>query len=243
MTAQIFSYFITFSLFWPLAFASSDDCRAWFKRQGIKKGEDCLIECSMTETDMGTFYCSEQCADLCKKTKAKLYLALSKVYPSLTQAERDLVAKHPKEMLTAYQMRWKAESLCLDIFEENGLNDDSDACRHFAWAAFLYKKLGLELSQEILNAHENKQGQPIEQKSMDLANNRIGLTAAIRLKEENKLNKKEILKSFQKNLKKGNLIILNPGARKASSKSAGGKTWNKLKGKRNYKKSKQKEEK
>ena len=233
---RIFLYFMTLSLFWPSAFASIDECQTWFERQALKKGEACQIECSIAETDMGTFHCSEQCAELCKKNlKERLYLIFSSVYPTLTQAERELVAKHPKKMLTAYRMRWKAENLCLDIFKESGLNDESDACRHFVWAALLYKSLGLDLSQKILNAHEHNQEQPIEQKSMDLANNRLGLTTATYLKEKNKLNKKEILKSFQKNLKQENLVILEPGAKKASSKPFIGKILDKLK-KEEYKK-------
>ena len=244
IAAQISSGFAAFSLFGALAFASSDDCRAWFERQGIKKGEDCPIECSIAETDMGTFHCSEQCADLCKKEpKEGLYLALSKVYPTLTQAERDLTAKHPKKMLTAYKINWESENLCLTLFEESRTNDDSDACRHFVGAALLYKKFGRKLSKKILDAHEENPKQPSKEKLMDIENNHLGLTAAAHLKKKNKLNKKEILKSFQKNLKKGTLVILKPGAEKASQKSAIEKIWNKLKRQKKYKKSKQKEEK
>ena len=126
----------------------------------------------------------------------------------------------------------------MTLFEESGINDDSDACRHFVGAALLYKKFGQKLSQKILDAHEKNPKQTFKEKSMDTANNHLGLNTATRLKKENKLNKGEILKSFQKNLKEGNFIILKPGAEKASSKSAIGKIWNKLKEKKNYKKSK-----
>ena len=72
-----------------------------------------------------------------KKIKERLYLTLSGVYPTLTQAERDLVAKHPKEMLWAYKINWEAETLCLTLFEASLTNDASDACRHFVGAALL----------------------------------------------------------------------------------------------------------
>ena len=99
---RIFLYFMTLGLFWSLAFASADECQAWFERQGLKKGEACQIECSIAETDMGTFHCSERCEKLCKqKLKEQFYLAFSRVYPTLTQAECELVAKHPKKMLLA----------------------------------------------------------------------------------------------------------------------------------------------
>ena len=206
-----------FSLFSSSAIALTDECQTWFDIQDLEKGEDCLIECSIAETDMGTFHCSEQCDVLCRNhLKNQIYLVFSNIYPTLTPNERQLVTKYPKKMLTAYRVRWEAESLCLGIFDENGLNDESDACRHFVWAALLYKNLDLELSQKVLNAHEQTEGQPIEQKSMDLANNRLGLTTATELKKKNKLNKPEILKAFRKNLKQENLIVLNPGAKKAT---------------------------
>ena len=238
-----FFYFITFNLFWYSASVLADDCQIWFDQQGLNKGKDCLIECSIAETDMGTFHCSERCIELCReKIKEELYLTLSKVYPTLTEAERDLIAKYPKKMLLSYKISWESENLCLTLYERSKTNDESDACRHFVWAILLYKNLDFNLSQKILDAHEQNQEQPVEQKSMDLANNRLGLTKAIYLKRNNKLNKKEILKSFQKNLKDGNLVVLKPGARKAPKKSVTKNIWNKLKREENYKKSNQKEE-
>ena len=233
--------FIVFSFF--LAYASTDECREWFEREGVQKGEDCLIECAVAETDMGTFHCPAQCEDLCKrKTNRRLYLALSRVYPTLTQAERDLVAKHPKEMLWAYKINWEAENLCLTLFEESKTNDESDACRHFVGAALLYKKFGRKFSKTILDAHETNPRQPVKEKAMDAANNHLGLASAARLQKQKKLNKKEILKSFQEHLKDGNFTTLKTGAEKASSKSAIGKIWNKLKEKDKYKKRKNQKE-
>ena len=81
----------------------------------------------------------------------------------------------------------------------------SDACRHFIWSALLYKEFGSKLSVEILNAHEKNLNQASQEKAMDLANNRLGLIEAQNLK---KINDESILKSFQKNLKSKNFIIL-----------------------------------
>ena len=91
-----------------------------------------------------------------------------------------------------------------------------------------YKKFGQTLSQKILDAHEENPKQPYKEKTMDTANNYLGLKTAALLKKKNKLNKREILQSFQKNLKEANLIILNPGAKKASSKSVVKKIWDQL---------------
>ncbi len=230
---HFFIYFMTLTMCFglqPLSLA--DDCQKWFEQQSLKKGGDCQIECSIAETDMGTFHCPEQCVKLCKKKpKEQIYLALSRFYPTLTPAERDLVAKYPKEMLRAYKINWEAENLCSTLFKESIANDDSDACRHFVGAALLYKKFGRKLSQTILDAHEKNPRQPSAEKLMDKANNHLGLITATQLKKKNKLNKKEILKSFQENLKAGNFVILNPGAKKTS-----------LKDKKKYKKSKEQKE-
>ena len=72
----------------------------------------------------------------------------------------------------------------------------------------LYKEFGLDFSKKVLNAHEQNRKQPLNEKSMDLANNRMGLITAQKLSKENKLNSSAILNAFKKYLKSGDLIIL-----------------------------------
>lgn len=197
----------------------AEDCQIWFKKTGIKRGGDCLIDCAVAKTDMGTFHCPVQCAVLCKTSIKKLFLFnLSDLYLELNTAERTLVAKHPKKMLKAYQLTWSAENLCSTLFRKNGANDASDACRHFVWAALLYKQFGSEFSQQILEAHEHEPRQPVEEKAMDSTNNRLGLTAAKQLSKKNNLNRKTILKSFQKSLQQGKLIIIDKITQKPGGK-------------------------
>ena len=78
------------------------------------------------------------------------------------------------------------------------------------WAGLLYKNFGFDFSQKILDAHEKDKSQPINEKAMDMANNRLGLGVAGQLLQENKLNKKNLIKAFKKNLKQGSLVILEP---------------------------------
>ena len=197
----------------------AEDCPVWFKKTGIKRAGDCLIECAIAETDMGTFHCPEQCADLCKAPIKKHFLFnLSYLYLALNPLERALVAKHPKKMMKAYQLTWSAENLCSTLFRKSATNDASDACRHFVWAALLYKQFGSEFSQQILNAHEHEPKQPAEEKMMDLKNNQLGLTTAEQLSKKNNLNRKTILKSFQKNLQEGKLIIIDNTTQKPGGK-------------------------
>ena len=209
-----------FILFWISA-ASADECLEWFEGAGVQKGEDCLIECALIETDMGTFHCPERCAALCREQiTERAVFSLSYFYQRLNPTERALIAKYPKKMLTAYQSARKAQKLCRDLFAENLRNDVSDACRHFVWAALLYKNFGRKFSHEILNAHEREKAQPSREKEMDLRNNKSGLAAAERLSKAGKLNKKEILKSFKRSLKENSLVILTKSTgRKKEHKS------------------------
>ena len=120
-------------------------------------------------------------------------------------------------------MSRKADKLCLTLFEDSHTNDESDACRHFVWAILLYKEFGLNFSQEILNAHEQTRKQPLNEKSMDMANNRIGLIKADKLSKENKLNDTDILATFQESLKAKELIVLRKNPKNIIKVKEGGK--------------------
>ena len=199
---------ILFLIYFPLRELEAKVCQTWFESAEIKKGENCLIDCSILKTDMGTFHCPNLCANLCKiSSKEHLIFNISYLY-GLTAQERALSAKYPKKMLKGYQLSRQADKLCLNLFKTSRTNDESDACRHFVWAILLYKEFGLDFSKKVLNAHEQTKKQPLSEKSMDLANNRMGLITAEQLSKENQLNDSAILKAFQKRLKSGNLIIL-----------------------------------
>ena len=206
--------FILFFLSTPV---KADECLKWFEKEGVKKGEDCLIECAMIETDMGTFHCPESCGALCKEQiTERVVFSLSYFYQRLNPTERALIAKKPKKMLTAYQLAQEAKELCRNLFAENLRNDESDACRHFVWAALLYKTFGREFSYTVLKAHEQEPDQPSEEKDMDLKNNKFGLLAAEKLLQRKKLNKKEILKFFKKKLEENSLAILKKNIKNQS---------------------------
>ncbi|MDE0152099.1 MAG: hypothetical protein OXK80_06380 [Bdellovibrionales bacterium] len=187
----------------------ADDCLIWFENANISDG-NCLIDCSISRTDMRTFHCPEKCDVLCELSiKNKFLFHLSDLYVELNIVERALVAKYPKKMLVAYQLTWSAENLCSTLFAKSGVNDASDACRHFVWSALLYQKFGSKFTQKVLNAHESEPRQPLEEKEMDLENNQLGLMVAKKLSEKNKLNRTTILQSFQQALQEGELNIIN----------------------------------
>lgn len=190
--------------------AFSGNCEDWFKALKMKQDKDCLIECASASVDMGTFSCPNECASFCKSDiKTDWIFSLSDLYPGLTPQERAIVSNEPKKAYKAYQLSWESEKTCLTVYPRSDSNDASDACRHFIWAGLLYKEFGNEFSNQILNAHEANPNQPEEEKSMDLANNRLGIIEAGRLQKEKKLSEKSLLDSFSQNLKYRNIIILN----------------------------------
>ena len=111
--------------------------------------------------------------------------------------------------LKAYKLTWTAESLCKEIYSFSDLNDETDACRHYIWAFLLSKEVNIKNAEAILSAHENNQLEPKDERSMDLANNRLGQIDYEKNKDKD-LNNKFITELFKENLKNNKLIILKP---------------------------------
>ncbi len=60
-------------------------------------------------------------------------------------------------------------------FGYQGHNDKCDAFRHCFWSAVLARDIGSFWAKLFTDAHETKEGQPPEEKEMDLHNNAVGL--------------------------------------------------------------------
>ena len=188
-------------------------CEDWFKKLKIARGKDCLLSCTSSVTDFRSLGCEEECTRLCNSSvTAEFLFNLSDLYPGLTKEERALAASEPKKTLRAYQLSWEAEGLCQKVYRDSRTNDESDACRHFVWAILLQKEFGLEFGSRVLNAHEEDPKQPIQEKSMDLANNRLGQIVGAQLQKENKIEPDDILDAFKDNLAKGRFIVLKKRA-------------------------------
>lgn len=124
--------------------------------------------------------------------------------------EKSLAAAHPEKMLQAYKLSWKAESICSELYLTSQTNDESDACRHFTWAALLTKNLGRDFAEKVLDAHEQEPNQLEEQKAMDMANNRRGISIAEKMIEKTMFSEQELINYFKKELKAGHLSVLSP---------------------------------
>ncbi len=111
-------------------------------------------------------------------------------------------------MFTAYQLTWKAESLCEDLYPTSATNDESDACRHFVWAALLANEFKREFAEKVLYAHEQEPTQPEEEKAMDLANNQRGVSTGESLISKKTFSEQKIIEEFAQQLKENKLIVL-----------------------------------
>lgn len=194
--------------------AKADICDTWFAKTKIKKDSNCLNNCVVAKVDLSNFVCKNSCDYLCSTSiSVKFVFSLSSLYPGLTDSERALVAKEPKNSLVVYQQKANAESNCSTLFGTNATNDESDACRYFLWASFLTHELGTDTAEKFLNAHEQEPTQPEKEKAMDLANNRAGILYAEKIIKLKIYSVEQVIKGFDEALSKNELIILNPKKR------------------------------
>lgn len=143
MTSIKYIVVILFSLLFSLSTLAAErdkDCLDWFNRSKIPVGsKDCELRCVTHMTDMGTFMCPDQCDILCKAKEADSTAGKLIYYPGLTPAEKKLADKNPKDAITVFVQKTRAEWSAGRNFPDQGMNDESDAFRHFIWAGLLTK--------------------------------------------------------------------------------------------------------
>jgi hypothetical protein len=195
--------------------AQADTCHKWFSDHKLSDSKDCLIKCATRIVDMATFSCPNRCAEFCKSSYPdKAIFEMSYLYLGLTPAERALAAKFPKEALIVYTKALEAEDLCSNKYESVLTGDIGDACRHFVWAVLLYHSIGSEKAQSFLDAHEEDPTQNETDRSMDLANNRLGLLQATKVKKANAEHGINSIALFQEQVANKAVIILKDKVKK-----------------------------
>jgi hypothetical protein len=94
----------------------------------------------------------------------------------LTPAEKAvIVAMGPIKAVFVKKSKDTAFNETSRRFGYNGHNDKSDAFRHCFWSSILSRDIGYFWAKAFTDAHETKEGQPPEEKAMDLHNNSVGL--------------------------------------------------------------------
>lgn len=148
----------------------------------------------MTQKKDTLVICYNYCSQYCKKAEDDTY-KVGEIY-GLTAKEKELAEKDPVKALKAYKLSLDAESSCLDIYASSQINDESDACRHYIWAATLYNEFGHQYAEEVLIAHELNPKQPSNQLNMDITNNKLGLESGKKLVGNKSFSSENVVKSF-----------------------------------------------
>lgn len=201
-------------LFSLAAFATEPDkdCVDWFNNAKMGAGsKDCELKCAILITDMDTVICPDQCDQLCKLKKKDSLASKFVFYPGLTQAEKELVSKNPKQAFLVFKQKSLAESSADRNFPDQNLNDESDAFRHFVWAGLLTKELGREKAKEYLDAHETDPDQPEIERQMDSFNNGKGQSAAESLIQNKNWSLRNLESQGLKALDAKELEVIRPG--------------------------------
>lgn len=210
---KLYVYFVAFLLF-PQIYASpslDSDCIKWFEKRKIQRdAKDCILKCAALKVDMGTFQCPDQCESLCSAKSEESLLGKFVLYPGLTPGEKQLVVKYPKQAYVVYKQKNITEQSTARNFPDQNLNDESDAFRHFLWAALVTKELGVSKAKEFLDAHEADPDQPSLERQMDEHNNTRGQAAARALIKEKNWSLKNIEAKGLEELRSKYLQVLKP---------------------------------
>lgn len=192
--------------------ATTPDCEKWFfESLKINQGaKDCIDKCLIGLTGMDSFMCPTQCQDLCKISLARYIIDELTYKYSLSEAEKKLIAKYPKEALAVYLAKKEAEEAVKRLFGDRSHNNEADAFRHFVWAGLITDKIGKEKAELFLDAHEQKPDQPASEKEMDSYNNAQGISEARRLENEKRFSIENLEKGAIEGLKNGKLKVINP---------------------------------
>lgn len=206
-----YSYFL-----WVLVFSvqsDADDCLSWFKKLNVKPADKiCEIKCASALTDMNTFSCTSRCEEFCEIDRTNPSPVNQFVYYlGLTADELVLVAKNPANASKVYRAKIRAENVISENFLVDRHDTESDAVRHFVWAAFISKELGPDLAKTFLDAHEAGAPTSDPDRAMDLANNQSGLLAAESLKRQGKCTEENIVNAALTALRSKKLVVLKPG--------------------------------
>lgn len=175
------------------SFVNASNCKVWFEKQKISADEKfCVDKCLSADVGMGTFSCPQECKTLCKNKERDVFFGILSLYPALTLKEREVCSLDKIKCTRAYYLSWRAENACKEELGRSITNDVSDACRHFLWAYFLESEMGGDYTHKILTAHEENPREPQNEKDMDQHNNKLGIEAAQKNKENANSNEKAV---------------------------------------------------
>ena len=119
-----------------------------------------------------------------------------------------LIGNNPKQTFAIAHAKKRASDLTEEYFLENRTKDESDAFRHFLWAALMAKNIAPDFSKAFTDSHESCVTANSEQE-MDYVNNGKGIEAFRALsRERGKVTENDLVAEALNQIEKGKLSIL-----------------------------------
>ena len=124
-------------------------CNNWFNSLKLIPSPKCLFKCLSAPTGMATFNCTKKCPEFCKEKNTNDPNSIYRLayYSGLTIEELKLIKKYPEKAYLVYKQKKITEKLSKKYFKRIDVNDESDAFRHFVWAALLVKEIEPDLAE------------------------------------------------------------------------------------------------
>lgn len=166
--------------------------------------EDMTVSETVTYLEENDGYVEEHFLSLCESiiemkesgfSESQIFDALAAIpepvslydtWGRLTDSEKILVVRHPKEAIAVQSNASKATNSTISIYGYNGNGDVSDAYRHGYWNALNVRDVGYDIAKGFATAHEDISNEEMDTfydsigfygwqlRSMDLHNNKVG---------------------------------------------------------------------
>lgn len=124
------------------------------------------------------------------------------------EAEKKLIEQYPRQAEIAVGVKFEVEKMTTDRFGRNARKDESDAFRHFVGAGLLYKRVGPELAEKFLAAHETGPGNTKKEREMDFKNNVLALKVAAEMDKAGNLTPQRLADRAIELIKSGELVVV-----------------------------------
>jgi hypothetical protein len=171
------------------------------------EAQSCEARCGATTGNMSSFMCHEACERVRASHIADFIREKMAYRNTLKRSEWILIAEHPEAAVKVLRAKTLAENETVRLFQQNQMNDETDAFRHFLWAAFITRELGQEKALLFTTAHEADSEVPQNEKNMDLSNNLAGIDA---IRNLNPASNEAVERAALKALKEKKLIVISP---------------------------------
>ena len=141
-------------------------CRRWFSSSEVRRGDDCILECSLIDTDMGTFFCPNQCELLCNTKELISERGKKEAHPPLQTKKKPKILEY-KDMDSEEKVDFVTHSI-VDLIKKGELETsyavDTDKIEKEVKEQVEESKSHSEIIENISNqiSKENKNLQNLE---------------------------------------------------------------------------------